>query len=66
MSLMGRRADPKRNSIIREYILPDLSRNKQGRIRNPDDIVSDEDQVLVMNNERFVVPELIFRPDDIG
>ncbi|RXW25338.1 hypothetical protein EST38_g470 [Candolleomyces aberdarensis] len=60
------RADPKRNSIIREYILPDLSRNKQGRVRKPDDIVSDEDQVLAMNNERFVVPELIFRPDDIG
>lgn len=63
---MRRRADPKRNPIIREYILPDLSRNKQGHVRKPDDIVSDEDQVLVMNNERFVVPELIFRPDDIG
>ncbi|KAJ2917005.1 hypothetical protein MD484_g3425, partial [Candolleomyces efflorescens] len=64
--LISKLADPKRNSIIREYILPDLSRNKQGRIRKPNDIVSDEDQVLVMNNERFVVPELIFRPDDIG
>jgi actin-related protein 6 len=28
--------------------------------------VTDTDQILVMNNERFTVPELVFRPDDIG
>lgn len=32
----------------------------------PDDIVAETDQLLVMNNERFAVPELVFRPDDIG
>ena len=57
--------NPKHNPIVQEYILPDLSRNKNGRIRQPDDIV-DTDQILVMNNERFTVPELLFRPDDIG
>lgn len=28
--------------------------------------MTDTDQILVMNNERFTVPELVFRPDDIG
>ncbi|KAF5311711.1 hypothetical protein D9611_009471 [Ephemerocybe angulata] len=60
------RVDPKRNPIIREYVLPDLTKNKRGHIRHPDDIVMDNDQVLVMNNETFTVPEIIFRPDDIG
>lgn len=54
------------NPLLQEYILPDLSRNQKGRIRGSDDIRFDTDQVLVMNNERFVVPEIIFRPDDIG
>ncbi|TEB40080.1 actin-related protein Arp6 [Coprinellus micaceus] len=61
-----RLADPKGNPIVREYVLPDLTQNKQGRIRQPGDIVTDNDQVLVMNNERFTVPELLFRPDDLG
>ena len=59
------RMDPKNNPIVQEYILPDLSTNRSGRVRQPDDIV-DTDQILVMNNERFTVPELLFRPDDIG
>ena len=60
------RLDLKENSIVQHYILPDLSINKRGRIKGPGEILSDVDQVLVMNNERFSVPELIFRPDDIG
>ncbi|KAJ7895533.1 actin-related protein Arp6 [Mycena olivaceomarginata] len=60
------RSDPKRNSIVQEYVLPDLTKSKAGRIRQPDDIPLDTDQVLTMGNERFSVPEIIFRPDDIG
>uniref|UniRef100_A0A8H7XR10 Actin-like protein ARP6 n=1 Tax=Psilocybe cubensis TaxID=181762 RepID=A0A8H7XR10_PSICU len=60
------RIDPKRNPIVQEYVLPDLSTNRKGRIRQPDDIITETDQILVMNNERFTVPELLFRPDDIG
>ncbi|PPQ95265.1 hypothetical protein CVT26_014839 [Gymnopilus dilepis] len=60
------RIDPKGNSIVQEYILPDLSTNREGRVRLPDDFVTETDQILVMNNERFTVPELLFRPDDIG
>lgn len=60
------RQDPKGNSIVQEYILPDFSTNRQGRIRQPDDIIAEMDQILLMNNERFSVPEILFRPDDIG
>ncbi|KAF9527514.1 actin-domain-containing protein [Crepidotus variabilis] len=60
------RIDPKRNPVVQEYILPDLSTNRKGRVRRTDDIVAEADQILVMNNERFTVPELLFRPDDIG
>ncbi|KAF8886226.1 actin-related protein Arp6 [Gymnopilus junonius] len=60
------RIDPKHNPIVQEYILPDLSTNRKGRVRLPDDIITETDQILVMNNERFTVPELLFRPDDIG
>ncbi|KAF9026471.1 actin-related protein Arp6 [Hymenopellis radicata] len=54
------------NDIVREYILPDMSKNRSGRIHQPDDIRADSDQVLVMNNERFSVPEIMFSPDIIG
>lgn len=60
------RVDPKQNPIVQEYILPDLSTNRQGRVRQLGENVSDMDQILIMNNERFTVPELLFRPDDIG
>ncbi|KAF9046356.1 actin-like protein ARP6 [Panaeolus papilionaceus] len=59
------RTDPKHNPIVQEYILPDLSTNRMGRVRQPDDIITETDQILVMNNERFTVPEILFRPDDI-
>ncbi len=58
--------DPKRNAIVQEYILPNFSDSRPGRVKAPDDILADADQVLVMNNERFTVPELLFRPTDIG
>ncbi|KAF8887162.1 actin-related protein Arp6 [Infundibulicybe gibba] len=60
------RLDPNSNPVVQEYILPDLTNSRQGRIRHPNDLVTDADQILVMNNECFTVPEVIFRPDDIG
>jgi hypothetical protein len=65
-SLMSYSADPKGNPIVQEFLLPDLSVNRKGRIRTPEDILSDTDQILAMNNERFTVPEIIFHPDFIG
>lgn len=46
--------------------MPDLTRNKHGRVREPNEMPTNSDQILVMNSERFTVPELIFRPDDLG
>ncbi|KAJ3507482.1 hypothetical protein NLJ89_g6281 [Agrocybe chaxingu] len=61
-----KRVDPKHNPIVQEYILPDMSTNRKGRIRLPEEPLAESDQILLMNNERFAVPELLFRPDDIG
>ncbi|KAJ6565967.1 actin-related protein Arp6 [Mycena vulgaris] len=60
------RSNPKNSPIVQEYVLPDLTKSKAGKIRQPDDITLDTDQVLTMANERFTVPEIIFRPGDIG
>lgn len=60
------RENPRANPIVQEYILPDFSLNRRGRVRGPDEIMLDAYQVLYMNNERFSVPEILFRPDDIG
>lgn len=51
---------------MREYVLPDFSSNKRGHVRTRDEKLDDSSQILYMNNERFSVPELLFRPDDIG
>ena len=56
----------KANILKREYILPSNSLNLPGRVRTPDTILTDTDQILLMSNERFTVPELLFRPSDIG
>lgn len=57
-----------------EYILPNGSTRLKGSVREvrfahsqlaSDDLTTD-DQVLLMNNERFSVPELLFNPQDVG
>lgn len=60
------RQDPKGNENAQEYVLPNFSTNRQGRIRDRDDILAEDEQVLLMNSERFAVPEVLFRPTDIG
>lgn len=60
------RQNSKSNTVVQEYLLPNFTDNRQGRVRAPDEELADSDQVLVMNNERFAVPELLFRPMDIG
>ncbi|KZV77066.1 actin-like protein ARP6 [Peniophora sp. CONT] len=60
------RIDTKSNSIVQEYVLPDFSFNKRGRIRGPDEMPVDSEQVLLMGNERFSVPEVLFQPAYLG
>ena len=49
-----------------EYILPRYSEGRQGRVRVEGVMVTADDDVLRMNRERFCVPEVLFRPSDIG
>lgn len=60
------RNDPKGNPIVSEYVLPNYSEGRHGRVKQKDEILTDTEQVLVMNNERFAVPEVLFRPSDVG
>uniref|UniRef100_A0A1B0CD89 Actin-related protein 6 n=2 Tax=Lutzomyia longipalpis TaxID=7200 RepID=A0A1B0CD89_LUTLO len=53
------------NTIIREYILPDFTTIRRGYLREPTRDSADL-QTLVLNNERFSIPELFFHPSDIG
>lgn len=60
------REHPRKNPIVKEYILPDYSANRPGRVRTPNEPLQESWQILHMENERFSVPEVLFRPDDIG
>ncbi|KAI8976537.1 actin family [Pilobolus umbonatus] len=55
----------KKNTILQEYVLPDFIHSKKGHIRTPGSTLSQE-QILVMNNERFMIPEILMHPSDIG
>ncbi|TPX68722.1 hypothetical protein SpCBS45565_g02883 [Spizellomyces sp. 'palustris'] len=56
-----------KSSVKLEYVLPDLAANAHGYVRPKDGPpVGPDQQVLIMNNERFTVPEVLFSPSDIG
>lgn len=53
----------------REFVLPDGLSRTSGYLRNPlaaNLATGSGEQVLRMNNERFMVPEALFRPSDLG
>lgn len=60
------------NNIVRNYVLPDFNNIRRGYIQdlNPSNANQKEKeencQILRLNNERFVVPEILFHPSDIG
>jgi actin-related protein 6 len=54
------------NELQRRYVLPDYRESKTGFIKKKGDPVLADEQILVMNNERITVPELLFTPSDIG
>jgi len=77
--ILTTRENPKKNAIVQEYVLPDHSGSTSttGYIRSGPNAearegqtkkgnVDDEEQVLWMGNERFMGPELLFNPSDIG
>jgi actin-related protein 6 len=61
--------DKRISAILREYLLPDFSRggiDPLGHIRQRSEELDGSEQILVMNNERITVPELLFQPSDVG
>lgn len=77
----GGRHDPRRPdaSVVVDYVLPDYETIKRGFARPHDPSVNlrnralgigteggRREHILTIGNERFVVPELLFTPSDIG
>eukprot|EP01029_Cantina_marsupialis_P003800 TRINITY_DN13828_c0_g1_i1.p1 TRINITY_DN13828_c0_g1~~TRINITY_DN13828_c0_g1_i1.p1 ORF type:complete len:410 (-),score=99.47 TRINITY_DN13828_c0_g1_i1:282-1511(-) len=58
-----------KNKIRRNYLLPDQKFIMEGRVMEVDEELPPEMsnlQTLVLENERFTVPESLFRPKDVG
>ncbi|EWC44214.1 hypothetical protein DRE_06959 [Drechslerella stenobrocha 248] len=59
----------KRNDIVKEYVLPDYKTLFRGVLKENSErgfIGKDTEQKLVVGNERFMAPELLFHPGDVG
>ncbi|XP_052240121.1 actin-related protein 6-like isoform X2 [Dreissena polymorpha] len=57
------------NTVMRDYVLPDYTHIKRGYVRSQEETTGKaqgNEQIIRMNNERFSVPELLFRPSDVG
>ncbi|KAK2798612.1 Actin- protein 6 [Onygenales sp. PD_10] len=76
-----RRADNAAEGIVVDYVLPDPNAHKKGFMRPHDNFLTAKkkkellsgstpatlaEDVLVLGNERFTVPEILFNPGDIG
>jgi len=60
-----RRKDNYDYKIAREYVLPDFTTLRRGYVRELKN-QQDDMQSILLNNERFAVPELLFSPADVG
>ncbi len=57
------------NTIARDYVLPDFTSIRRGVMKSQEESTvrpGEGEQIIRMNNERFMVPEVLFRPSDIG
>ncbi|EAA11637.4 AGAP005857-PA [Anopheles gambiae str. PEST] len=59
------------NTILREYVLPDYTQIRRGFLRKPNESGGagdggEELQTVRLGNERFVIPEILFHPSDVG
>ncbi|XP_056642515.1 actin-related protein 6 [Diorhabda sublineata] len=63
-------ANKRNNEIVKNYVLPDFNNIRRGYIQDPNNVnqkeIEENCQILRLNNERFVVPEILFHPSDIG
>lgn len=53
-------------TITQEYVLPNGSTRFTGYVKEDTAVVDPDDQLLSLGSERFSVPELLFKPNDIG
>jgi actin-related protein 6 len=49
-----------------KYVLPDYTHSKEGYVLKEEQTLKDDQQVLVLGNERFAIPEVLFTPSDVG
>ena len=63
---MERVMNHKEDNISREFVLSDYKVIKTGYVRQPDEELDENTQVVKMTNDRFMVPEVLFNPSDIG
>ena len=54
------------SQIVQEYVLPNYSVGEGGRGRTSKESAGGEEDMLRLGSERFAVPEVLFRPSDIG
>lgn len=58
------------NPIVRDYVLPDFSVLRRGKMKSVQERggapAVDGEQLVRLANERFSIPELLFRPSDAG
>lgn len=49
-----------------EYLLPDFLTRHRGAIYTPDIERAENAQKITLSVERFAIPEILFRPSDMG
>ncbi|EFC40097.1 actin-related protein ARP6 [Naegleria gruberi] len=49
-----------------DYVLPDYKNSKTGYVLKTDRPSNEDLQILTLNQERMAIPEILFRPSDIG
>lgn len=62
-------AQGRSSPLARDYVLPDFTARRRGYMKGPEESsgrAAEGEQIVRMNNERFMVPEVLFRPSDIG
>jgi hypothetical protein len=48
------------------FVMPDFHRILKGYVKEEGEAFAPDEQVLTMESERFTIPEVLFRPTDIG
>ena len=49
-----------------DFVLPDNTTDTVGFLATEDTIITDEMQILSLSNELFTIPEILFRPSNLG